>query len=90
MLWLYLHQLESYSICEELRVKAHTFGIVCLPLGGELGGKWIYQGCECPLHWTVFMEKVWLHADPSVDLEHPEGKACMSETAPESAIFPSN
>lgn len=75
-----------------VRVKyiAHAFGTICLPLGGELSGKWIYQGCEGSLHWTVFMGKVWPHAGPSVNLEHPEGTACMSETAPESAIFQSN
>ena len=65
----------------------HAFGITRLPLSGELSGKWIYQGCECPLHRAMFMEKVWLCAGPPVNLEHPEGKACMSESAPGTAVL---
>lgn len=73
-----------------MKYTAQAFGMICLPVGGELSEKWMYQGCEGPLHWTMFMEKVQLHTGPSVNLEHPEGKACMSETDPESAVFQSN
>lgn len=73
-----------------MKYTAHAFGIIYSPLGGKLSGKFMYQGCEGPVHWTMFMQKVWLHAGPSVNLEHPEGKACMSETAPESAVLQSN
>lgn len=66
---------------------ALAFGITWLPLSGELSGKRVYQGWESPLHRAMFMEKVGLCAGPSVNLEHPEGKACMSESAPETAVL---
>lgn len=65
----------------------HAFGITCLPLSGELSGKWIYQSWEYCLHRAMFVEKVWLCAGPPVNLEHPEGKACMSQSAPETAVL---